>query len=137
MYIVAFFDLMILQRIKHFVTNPATRSAGIFFLINAIIFSNYAVRLPDIKHRLDIDDGQLGIAMLFSPLGVVVFTPLVMVLMNKYGTGRLSVLTVLGTCFSILVLAVPTTYIGVCIAFFCYGIFHGGPPQRLPANPRR
>lgn len=117
---------MVHRRLKHFVNTPDIRSAGILFLINALIFSNYAVRLPDIKEKLMIDDGQLGFALLLSPLGVVVFTPVIMVFMNRFGTGKLSVLTVLGACFSILVLAIPDTYPGFCVALFCYGLFHGG-----------
>jgi MFS family permease len=117
---------MVHRRLLHFFKTPDIRSAGILFLINALIFSNYAVRLPDIKEKLMIDDGQLGLALLLSPLGVVVFTPVIMVFMNKYGTGKLSVITVLGACLSILVLAIPDTYPGFCLALFCYGLFHGG-----------
>jgi MFS family permease len=117
---------MIYQRMRHFLVVKEVRISGLLFFINALVFSNYAVRLPDIKLMLGINDAQLGLALLFSPLGVVVFSPVAMILMNKYGAGKMSVWTVLGTSLSITFLAIPTTYIGWCIALFFYGFFHGG-----------
>jgi MFS family permease len=114
------------KRIRHFLVVPEVRISGLLFFINALIFSNYAIRLPDIKVMLGINDAQLGLALLFSPLGVVIFSPVAMILMNKFGAGIMSVWTVLGTSLSIVLLAIPTSYTVWCVALFFYGLFHGG-----------
>ena len=54
-----------------FFRNRSFRTAGLFFAINSIMFGSWITRLPDIQHRIQISDGELGLALLGLPIGSV------------------------------------------------------------------
>jgi MFS family permease len=58
---------------------------GIFFL-NGVVFSSWYARLPVIQSELGLDDGELGIALLGAPLGLLVAQPLTGALVARRGS---------------------------------------------------
>ena len=48
----------------------------LLFFLNGVIFSSFFARLPAIKSDLGASDGQLGVALFFATLGLVVAQPL-------------------------------------------------------------
>jgi len=111
--------------ITEYLSDVQTRSLGFLFALNAILFSNWAVRIPDVKSALSLSDSDLGWALLASPLGVVLCTPLVGYLIHKYGPGKVSVLGALGFCISVGLLAMPNSFNQLTIALFVLGITNG------------
>ncbi len=111
--------------IKAYLQNPLTRSLGILFAINAILFSNWAVRIPDVKIALSLSDADLGWALLASPLGVVVSTPIVAYLLNRFGPGKVSFLGACCFAFSIALISFPSSFQELVVALFVLGIANG------------
>ncbi len=58
---------------------------GIFFL-NGAIFASWYARLPAIQADLGLDDGELGIALLGAPLGLLVSQPLTGAVVARRGS---------------------------------------------------
>jgi predicted MFS family arabinose efflux permease len=50
--------------------------SGVFFL-NGAVFSGWYARLPAIQERLDLSAGELGVALLGAPVGLLVAQPVV------------------------------------------------------------
>lgn len=111
--------------IAEYLQNTQTRSLGILFALNAILFSNWAVRIPDVKAALNLSDADLGWALLASPLGVVVCTPLVGYLIHKYGPGKVSMLGAIGFCISVCLLGLPSSFFQLAFALFILGMANG------------
>jgi len=111
--------------IAEYLANTQTRSLGILFALNAILFSNWAVRIPDVKAALNLTDADLGWALLSSPLGVVLCTPLVGYLIHKYGPGKVSIFGAIAFCLSISLLAMPRSFFQLAIALFILGMANG------------
>lgn len=111
--------------ISQYISDPQTRSLGILFALNAILFSNWAVRIPDVKLALNLSDADLGWALLASPLGVVVCTPFVGYFIHKFGPGIVSVISAVFFCISIFCLAFPISFTQLIFALFFLGIANG------------
>ncbi len=56
-----------------------------YFVLNAIIFSVFAIRIPALKHQLGLSDGTLGAAMSAMTIGSLVVLPLVGRLTERFG----------------------------------------------------
>lgn len=67
-------------------TNRIATSA--FFFIAGFCFASWASRIPDIQHRLQLNDGQLGSVLFALPVGLMVSLPLSGWLVTKYGSKR-------------------------------------------------
>jgi MFS family permease len=61
--------------------------AAIFFL-NGVVFGTWAARIPAIRDRLGLSDGELGIALACIPVGAIAAMPLAGALAARVGSRR-------------------------------------------------
>ena len=94
-------------------------------MINAILFANWAIRIPDIKSHLQISEAELGLALLAAPIGILIFTPFTSIGIHKFGSGRISVISTAIMCFAIIFLALPQTLFQLILAIFLFGAASG------------
>ena len=60
---------------------------AIFFL-NGLLFGAWAARIPAIRDRLALSDGELGLALAFLPIGAIIAMPLAGALAARAGSRR-------------------------------------------------
>jgi MFS family permease len=71
---------------------PRQRIAvGMAFSVTGATFATWAARVPAIKDRLDLSEGQLGLALLGLTTGAVVGLPAAGALISRWGNRRLTV----------------------------------------------
>jgi MFS family permease len=58
------------------------------FLLNGLLFGSWAARIPAIRDRLGLSDGELGVALAFLPIGAIVAMPLAGALAARMGSRR-------------------------------------------------
>lgn len=102
-----------------------SRSIGLIFAINAMLISTWAVRIPDIKEYLNINDAELGMALLAAPLGVVLLAPVATLSINRLGAGKTTTIAAFLMSFSIVGLGLPQNYVHLWLALFFFGICNG------------
>jgi MFS family permease len=56
------------------------------FFLNGLVFSSWYSRLPDIQDRLDLGTGELGLALLGAPVGLLLAQPLAGALVASVGS---------------------------------------------------
>jgi MFS family permease len=112
-------------QIVDFVTSPESRVTGILFGLNSILFMNWTVRLPDIKHALAINDGQIGLALLATPIGAILFSPICNNLSRKYGVGKVSFWSMIAMCMATFLIGLSTTYPFFIISLGLLGMSSG------------
>ena len=108
-----------------YIKNKESRAIGSIFVINAILFSNWVVRIPDVKQALHISDAQLGFALLAPPLGIILFTPIITISMNRLGTGKVSIISAFLLCIVITLLGTPQNYTQLIFILFFFGAING------------
>lgn len=104
-----------------FSTRRYFATAWVFASLNVMI-GTWVLYIPYIKDKLDINDGQLGIALFFLSLGTLIMIPVAPRLINKFGSGKVTIYGIL--TFSVLfqVPLLMDTYTMLCFALFMVGM---------------
>ena len=107
--------LLILSRRRYFAP------AWIFASLN-IVVGTWVLYLPDVRDRLDLSEGEIGIALFCFSAGLLTMIPFAAKLLGAVGLGR-------GTFFAILTFAAAMclpvqmpTYVSLCVALYFAGL---------------
>jgi MFS family permease len=97
-----------------------------FFMLHGLLFASWIVRIPDVKIKLGLSDGELGLALLGAPVGAIAGQFLVGWLLSKFGSKLISIAMAVIWCamFPLLGLA-PHMLVLLAVLFF-YGMLSGG-----------
>lgn len=110
--------LLILTNLKYFAP------VWVFASLN-MVTGTWVLYLPYIKMKFALNDWQIGIALFFLALGILVAIPLVPVITKKIGVGKS---TFLGILMYALLFNIPLLVPGfnmLCVSLFFVGIFSG------------
>jgi fucose permease len=90
---------------------------AIFFL-NGLLFGAWAARIPAVRERLELSEGQLGLALAFLSLGALLAMPLTGALASQIGSRRTTRVAFSGACLVTgLIALAPTLPVLVLLAF--------------------
>src|SRR4029453_9024412 len=65
---------------------PARRAVSLIFLLNGAVIASWLPHIPDLKRRLELDDGGLGLLLLSLAAGAIVALPLAGWLVARLGS---------------------------------------------------
>jgi MFS family permease len=71
--------------------SPARRARGAvtaIFLLNGLVYGSWAARIPAIRDRLGLSDGELGLALACIPIGSIIAMPIAGALAARTGSRR-------------------------------------------------
>jgi MFS family permease len=68
-----------------FIRHKQSVAVGSAFLLLGLMFGSWATFIPYIKDRFKLDDGQLGLMLLFFPIGATLFNPVSALIIRKFG----------------------------------------------------
>ncbi len=111
--------------IYDYLLDHRTRAVGALFVMNAFLFSQWVVRIPDVKELLNLTDAKLGLALLASPLGVVVITPLVSMGIRKLGPGKISIMGGIIYAITIIAIGFVNSFTALVATLFLLGFANG------------
>ncbi len=109
---------IILSKFKYFSV------AWIFASLNFII-GTWALYIPHVKEKLQLNDSEIGIALFCFALGILVFLPLVPFITRKIGLGRYCIIGIVLFATSFIFPLVAPSYVLLCTSLFVAGIFVG------------
>jgi MFS family permease len=101
------------------------RTAGLFFAINSLFFGSWITRLPDIQEKINIGEGDLGLALLGLPLGSVSVMPFISYFVQKYGAGKVTVFVSVIFCVLSTLPVFAPGHLELFIVLFFVGIATG------------
>ncbi|RNC91654.1 MAG: MFS transporter [Allomuricauda sp.] len=114
-----------MKSLRLILSNPRYFAPALVFASLNIWFGTWAVYIPTVKERLQIDKADLGFAIFFLALGVFVIFPLASKIINKLGVGRATWWgVVLNSVFAVMPLIAPNYYF-LCAALFFFGACNG------------
>ncbi len=97
-----------------------------FFMLHGLLFATWIVRIPDVKVRLGLSDGELGLALFGAPAGAVVGQFLVGWLLGKYGSKLITVAMAIVWCLLFPLLGLAPHIFVLMGVLFLYGLLSGG-----------
>jgi MFS family permease len=100
-------------------------SVSAVFLIHAAAFGGWATRIPAIKHRVGIDDGELGIALTGFAIGLFIGTRLAGGIVDRFGSRTAIRAAILVLCAVLVGPALADTLAALTAALVVLGIVGG------------
>lgn len=109
---------LILSDVKYFAP------AWVFSSIN-ILIGTWILYIPFIKLKFHLNDGEIGFALFFTALGLLISIPFIPKINKKIGVGKSTKIGIflLAIAFNLPLLA--SNYILLCGALLCVGLFSG------------
>jgi len=96
-----------------------------FFVLAGLSFSAWAVRIPDVKATLRLDDATLGLALLGAAAGSVVAMTGSGWTIARFGSRRVTAATGLLTCATLVLPALAPSAPLLFVALFVFGAAYG------------
>jgi fucose permease len=66
----------------------ARNAVGVSFFLNGATFATWVARLPEIRHRLELSNGQLGVVLLAGSIGSILALTGAGAIIERYGAAR-------------------------------------------------
>ena len=98
--------------------------ALVFATLN-IVYGTWAIYIPRIKETLNINEGQLGMAIFYMALGTLSMIWLAPKFIKKFGVGRITAFSVFLFLLSFFIPFSAGNYLWLCIGLFIVGMFSG------------
>ncbi len=96
-----------------------------YFLVLGITSAVWVARIPAVKERLALSDGQLGIALLAVPVGLMLGTLAAGHLVDRFGSGPMTRVAGVVTCLLLLAPGIAGSMAGLMVALLATGIAGG------------
>lgn len=95
------------------------------FFVHGFLFASWTAHIPELKHHLDLSNGQLGIALLGAPIGSVLAMLVAARLLPKVGSRRMVRAALLGYCISGPFIGLTGSLGTFFVVFLLWGFFQG------------
>ncbi|SPJ32091.1 MFS transporter [Kushneria phyllosphaerae] len=101
---------------------PASRAAiAWFFALSGLSFSNWAVRIPDIRTLLDLSQSQLGALLLCPVVGSLCLTLLSNYLNTRFGSRRITRVAACAIVVSLVLIGAAVSMLTLGLALVVFG----------------
>lgn len=108
---------------------PATRAArgavAATFAVNGMLYGAWAARIPAIRDRADLGDGELGLALACIAIGSILSMPLAGALAARRGSRSVTRAALALACAATAVVALSSSLGQLCAATFAMGVAFG------------
>ncbi|MFK7925469.1 MAG: MFS transporter [Bacteroidia bacterium] len=114
-----------IQNLQRIFSKRAFYSIALIFSVNALLFTFWITRIPEVKDRLDISEGALGLVLFCMPVGALIAMLMTNHLTQRFGAGRVTIAsTIIFACCMLMPLHMPNIYL-LGFSLFVVGIFTG------------
>ncbi len=100
----------------------ARRAVSLAFFVNGAFFACLACRIPDIQHALNLDEAQIGLALLCCAFGAMGGVATAGRFCARLGSHVATVTSGFGCCFFLALVSLAPTRPALMAALFCFGI---------------
>ena len=114
-----------MKSLRLILSNPRYFAPSWVFASINILFGTWAIYIPTVKEKLDINKADLGIALFFLSLGVFVVFPVAAKIINKLGVGKATWYGIMFSCLAALFPLLAPNYYSLMGALFLLGASNG------------
>ena len=106
-------------------TTPSVHRAWwgvvILFLVHGLVVSSWLSRIPEVQTSLHLSNGILGLTLLSAAVGAVSIIPFVGMLIGRYGSRRVSIVSSYAFCLSVILPGIAGSAVMLALALLVYG----------------
>lgn len=114
-----------MKSLRLILSNPRYFGPSWVFASINILFGTWAIYIPTVKEKLEIDKADLGVAIFFLALGVFVIFPMAARIIDWLGVGKATWYGVLFSCVAALLPLIAPNYYSLMGALFLLGASNG------------
>ncbi|WP_298506415.1 MFS transporter [uncultured Maribacter sp.] len=114
-----------MNSLKLIFSNPKYFGAAWVFSSINILFGTWAIYIPTVKEKLQIDNGELGFAIFFLSLGVFTVFPIASLIINKIGVGKATWYGILISGLTAILPFLAPSYFTLMLSLFLFGGANG------------
>ncbi len=111
--------------LRLFFSQPLFVRTGSVFAINAVLFGFFVTRIPEIKSYLGLNEGALGTALFFLPLGAMAAMLMVSRLSHRFGAGAVTVWSTVAFIATMTLPFLAPSFAVLCGVLFLAGLAGG------------
>jgi MFS family permease len=104
---------------------PARAAITVLFLLTGVLYGTWAARIPAVRDRLDLSDGQLGLALAFVPAGAILAMPAAGWLAARFGSRHATRLGFAALCLTTATVALAPSLVALVLLAAALGIGMG------------
>ena len=104
---------------------PARLGVAAVFFLNGFGYGSWVPRIAEIQAKLNLSEGQLGLALFMAAIGALIAMPLAGAAAHRYGSRAATALTVAWYALSLPGLALAPSLIGLGLALLVVGAAAG------------
>lgn len=106
-------------------TGRARRAVSIMFVANGIAFASWAARVPAVRERLGLRDGELGLALLGVACGAILAFRAAGPLIARFGSRRVTRVSAVLLCAALPLPALAPSFAALVAALLLLGMTNG------------
>ncbi|MCM4169634.1 Inner membrane protein YbjJ [Arenibacter antarcticus] len=114
-----------MKSLRLILSNPRYFGPSWVFASINILFGTWAIYIPTVKDKLNIDKADLGVAIFFMALGVFIIFPIASRIIDWLGVGKATWYGVLFSCLTALLPLLAPNYYTLMAALFLFGASNG------------
>lgn len=114
-----------MKSLRLILSNPRYFAPAWIFTSLNILFGTWAIYIPSVKERLDINKADLGIALFCLSLGVFTIFPIASKIINKFGVGKATWYSIVICSLTALLPLLAPNYYLLMFSLFVFGLFNG------------
>jgi HAD superfamily hydrolase (TIGR01509 family) len=99
----------------------ARRAVAAVFVLNGVMFGSWAVRIPAVRDRVHLSDGDQGIALACLAIGAVLAMPVAGAMAARVGSRRATRASLAVACATTAIVALPSSFPLLCLTAFLLG----------------
>jgi MFS family permease len=103
----------------------ARRAVAAVFVINGLLFGSWAARIPAIRDRVHLSDGEQGVALACLAVGAILAMPLAGAVAARLGSRPATRFSLALGCAATAVVALPSSLALLCLGTFVLGCSMG------------
>src|SRR3954449_8548535 len=103
----------------------ARRATAAVFAVHGAVTGSFAARVPWIAGHVGLDVGHLGFALLMPGIGAMIAMPFSGRLAHRYAFRPLVAVTIAAWCASLVLPALPTSFVVLCVVLLAFGAAAG------------
>ncbi len=111
-----------IKHLSSFLNSKLASAIGLVFIAVGFLFGTWANLIPFIKDKFGLDEAQLGMLLLFMPLGAGLMNLLSVQLINRLGTVKATLVSLVALSLLIIMPAISPTIWLVGVALFFFGM---------------
>jgi len=114
-----------MNSLKLIFSNPRYFAPALVFATINVLYGTWAIYIPRITAKLEIDEGQLGIAIFFMALGTLTMLMIAPKIISLFGVGKVTAFGIIIFLFSFIIPFSTGQYFWLCIGMYFVGATSG------------